>query len=466
MGRERDRATRRDGCDHGLARFGPAGVKGSYVRISTVLFAAGLAGTVTNVSVTVVASPLAREWHVALSEVAVGVLALNISMAFVMPIAGLTAGRYGMRALLLVGGTTLSVSTILLLFADNTLLLTIGRLGQGAGMAAVTPTAVQASNHLLERREHAKALGWWSAANGVGLAIGPVLGGTLFDLGGWRLVPLPALAVGILVIVSTLRGVPRAMRHEGPVRLYGVIMLSLMAGASVVVVSAVSVGSVLVAVMTGVALLVLLVYSLLGPRRSELPLNWLHDVMVRRSATGASVQMFVNGMVQVGVPAWLVTEAITSSSGAGVTLLAMTLTMTVMGPLTGRRSHIEYGRWFRAGAALCAMGVLALAVSAGIGPWWITYPSLVITGVGAGSLLTPSFQAFSRTIPGRDGVGIAMYNLCRLSSFAVGGIVGATAVDGGMPAIAFLIAATLCGLMLTRPFPRPAMTGSSVATGA
>lgn len=440
-------------------------MKGSYVRVSIVLFAAGLAGTITNVSVTVVTSPLAREWQVDLSEVAVGVLALNISMAFVMPIAGLTAGRYGMRTLLLVGGTTLVASTVVLLFAEGTLLLTIGRLGQGAAMAAVTPSAVQASNHLLERQEHAKALGWWSAANGAGLAIGPVVGGLLFDLGGWRLVPLPTLGVGALVIISTLRGIPRGMRHEGPTRLYGVLMLSLMAGAAVVTISALSVGAVVVYVATGAGLIALLAYSLMGSRRSELPLEWLHQVMVRRSSTGASVQMFINGMVQVGVPAWLVTEAIFSSSGAGLTLIAMTLTMTVMGPVTGRRSHIDYGRWFKAGAKLCALGALALALASGPGPWWLIYPALVITGVGAGALLTPSFQAFSATIPGRDGVGIAMYNLCRLSSFAVGGIVGAAAVDGGRTAIAFLIAAALCALMLTRSFPR-AGTSQPAATGA
>jgi MFS family permease len=428
-------------------------VRGSYARISVVLFAAGMAGTVANVSVTVVTSSLAREWGLPLSQVAVAVLAQNVAMAFVMPVAGLTAGRYGMRALLILGGATLGVSTILLLFAQDLTLLTIGRLGQGAGMAAVTPTAVQASNNLLSRADHSRALGWWSAANGAGLALGPVLGGGLFDLGGWEWVPIPTLLIALLLILSTIRGVPSGVRYEGPVRLFGVIMLSLMAGISVAVLSAISVGAIVAGAFGAVVLVAILTYSLLGRRRSELPLDWLRDLMVRRSGTGASVQMFINGMVQVGVPAWLVTEAITSSGGAGVTLLAMTLTMTVMGPITGRRFHISYARWFKAGALLCAVGVAGLALSASVAPWWIAWPTLVITGLGAGSLLTPSFQAFSATAPGKDGVGIAMYNLCRLSSFAVGGIVAAAAVDGGAPWIAFLVGASICLLLLTRSFP-------------
>ncbi len=175
--------------------------------------------------------------------------------------------------------------------------------------------------------------------------------------------------------------------------------------------------------------------------------------MVRRSGTGASAQMFINGMAQVGVPAWLVTAGIASAGGAGATLLAMTLTMTVMGPFTGRRFHISYGRWFKTGGLLSAVGIGGLAVSASVAPWWISLPMLVVSGAGAGCLLTPSFQAFSATVPGKDGVGIAMYNMLRLSSFAVGGIVAAAAVDGGAPWIAFVVGAGLCLLLLTRSFP-------------
>ena len=420
--------------------------------MSAVLFAAGLAGTVTNVSVTVVTSSLARQWDAPLSTTAVAVLALNVSMAFVMPVAGLTAGRYGMRAVLVGGGCVLGASTILLLFAGDVVTLAIGRLGQGAGLAAITPTSVQASNNSLETKEHARALGWWSAANGAGLALGPVLGGWLFDIGGWPLVPAPTIAIAAFVVLSALRGVPRGMRHEGSVRLYGAVMISLLAGFAVALLSAISIGAWPLAAGTGALVTVLAAYALLGGRRSQLPLGWLRDVMVRRSAMGASIQMFVNGIAQVAVPAWLVTEAITSSGGAGAMLLAMTLTMTVMGPITGRGAHVSYRRWFRAGALLCAGGAAGLAASTSALPTWTMLPALVITGVGAGCLLTPSFQAFSGTVPGKDGVGLALYNLCRLSAFAVGGIVGAAAVDARVPAVGFAFAALLCLLLVTRSF--------------
>jgi MFS family permease len=142
----------------------------------------------------------------------------------------------------------------------------------------------------------------------------------------------------------------------------------------------------------------------------------------------------------------------------------MTLTMTVMGPVTGSRSDVPYARWFRTGLLLCALGAVGLAIGASVVPWWLAVPALVVTGVGNGSLLTPSFQAFSQTPPGKDGVGLAMYNVCRLSSFAVGGIVGAAAVQADAAWVGFVIASVVCLVLVTRTFPKVAIAQRSRVT--
>ena len=100
----------------------------------------------------------------------------------------------------------------------------------------------------------------------------------------------------------------------------------------------------------------------------------------------------------------------------------MTITMKVMGPFTGARSYVPYFRWFRSGLILCAGGLIGLAWASGPGPWWIGLPLLVVTGLGAGSLLTPSFNTFTDTVAGGEGVSIAMYSVLRLSFFAIGGL--------------------------------------------
>ena len=423
----------------------------SYPLLVSVLVATALVGTVANVSVTVATSGIADEFGVSLQSVAVSVLSMNISMAFVMPLAGLIAGRIGLRETLIASGTVLIISTVVLMLADNLLWLTIGRLGQGAGLAGTTPTAVQAAGRLLDKERRSRALGWWSAANGAGLALGPVAGGTLLDLGGWQLVPLPTVFIAGSIVITALLGVPARVKQSSSFPLQGVVLLSLMAGTTVATLSALSNSAWVVASATGCALVALAVTAGWRNRKyGTFPMHWLQDVLVRRSSTGASMQMFANGLVQVTVPAWLISTSTTSAGIAGVVLLAMTVTMTVMGPFTGSRSYIPYSHWFHYGLILCAAGLFGLAWASGPGPWWIAFPLLLVTGLGAGSLLTPSFNTFTGTIAGGEGVGIAMYNVLRLSFFAIGGLVGAAAVGTGYTWAAFLTGGILCLLIAAR----------------
>ena len=439
----------------------------SYLMLTAVLIATAFAGTLANVSVTVATSGIALEFDVPLQSVAVAVLALNVSMAFVMPMAGMIAGRIGLRETLIVAGGILTVSTAVLIFADDLRWITIGRLGQGAGMAGTTPTAVQAAGRLLDADRRSRALGWWSAANGAGLALGPVAGGTLLDLGGWQLVPVPTLFIGVAIVVTAWLGVPAAHKRKSSVPLQGVILLSLIAGSTIALLSALSNSVWAVAGAIGVAVVALTVVAWWRNRRdAAFPTHWLRDVLVRRSSTGASLQMFANGIAQVTVPAWLVITSTTSAGVAGTVLLMMTLTMSVMGPLTGARSHIPYRRWFGAGLVGCAAGMFGLALASGPGDWWIALPALVVTGLGAGSLLTPSFNTFSGTIAGAEGVGIAMYNVLRLSFFAIGGLIGAAAVGTGNTWAAFFTGGVICLLaaaratLADRRAPAPGLTAA------
>ena len=89
---------------------------------------------------------------------------------------------------------------------------------QGLGCAAV-PTAVMgtlARSFPPERRS--RVMGAWGAANGIGQAVGPPIGGLVADAFGWRAIfgALVPLTVGVLVL--TLRVVPRDSGHRHPDR--------------------------------------------------------------------------------------------------------------------------------------------------------------------------------------------------------------------------------------------------------
>ena len=72
-------------------------------------------------------------------------------------------------------------------------------------------------------------------------------------------------------------------------------------------------------------------------------------------------------------------------------------------------------------------GGLGALAAATVGTWWVALPALVVLGIGAGALLSPSFTAFIHTPAGHNAVGLAMFNVLRLKAFAVGACGGSSA---------------------------------------
>lgn len=430
------------------SRLGGPETPGRYVRVSVALAVTALVGTVVNTSVTVAVAGIAQDLGAPLATTGVAVLLMNVSMAFLMPLAGLAAGRIGARETLVAAGVLVVVSTALLASADSLAMVAVGRLLQGGALAAVLPTVVQASTAILEDRDRARALGWWAAANGVGLAVAPLLGGVLLDLGGWRLVTLPSVALGVAMIASATAAFPPRLRHDAGVPLRGVAALSLLAGTFITFLAALSASAWIVAAAVACALALATIHvGRLVLRTGELdrPARWWRERLVRRTSLGASAQMMANGMAQVTVPARLVSQGRVSSGGAGALLLLMTFTMAAMGPVTGRLSGVPFDRWLLGGLSGCFAGLGVMTLAGGAGPWWLVSAGLPVLGVSAGALLTPSLHGYSVSVAGGDAVGLALFNVLRLGWFAIGGLMGVAAIGLGLPWLAFAIGAVGAG---------------------
>lgn len=421
-----------------------------YRRLSWALFLAGLAGTISNTSVTVVTSGIASTFDLRVSVAAVVAISINLSMAFFMPLAGWVSGRIGPRKVLLGSALILVGSSVVLALSDGILSLMLGRIGQGVALGGVTPTAVQAATIVLAERERGRAIGWWSAANGIGLAIGPLAGGLLFAQGGWRIVPLPAVMIGVLLFVVSLY-VPKGIRGKASIALDSVMLIGGTAAVALMLTSALSAGATTAALLLTAALVAIVGIALLRTVRVGplVPPSWVRLARVRRPALSGGLQMFVNGMCQVAVPVWLVTTIGLDQGAAGIVLIAMTATMALAAPFVGRRVDVAFESWVVIGFALVAAGLMAASAAIGADAWPWLIPSLVVVGAGSACLLTTSFHAFSRTEAGSEGVGLAIYNVMRLGAFALGGLVGVTALEAGAAGVSYVAAAALCAAFAT-----------------
>jgi EmrB/QacA subfamily drug resistance transporter len=160
--------------------------------------------------------------------------------AFLVALAGLLlmgsglADRFGRRRIFLAGMAAFAAASALCALAPSPVALICARALMGAAAACVLPPALSLIAVMFPPEERPKALGVWAAVAGVGLVIGPVLGGILVHEVGWEAVFLVNVPVSLLVVAVGLRALPESTRPgTPPIDVLGVV-LSIVALAGIV----------------------------------------------------------------------------------------------------------------------------------------------------------------------------------------------------------------------------------------
>ncbi|GGM35104.1 MFS transporter [Dactylosporangium sucinum] len=152
---------------------------------------------------------------------AVGSYALLFATALFA--AGALGDRYGHRTILVLGLACFGAASIWAAWAGDAtgLILARGLMGLGGAMMMPTSMAIIGATFPAERR--AGAIAAWSASSGVGVALGPLLGGVLVDHFWWGSVFLVNLPVVAIALVGVLAVVPNprlaARRRPDPLGL-------------------------------------------------------------------------------------------------------------------------------------------------------------------------------------------------------------------------------------------------------
>ncbi len=123
---------------------------------------------------------------------------------------GALADRVGRKLLYTYGFAVFTAGSALCGLAPGLDWLIAARVLQGLGAAMLQANSVALIATALRRRELARGLGVQGATQAIGLALGPVLGGVLLSLGGWRLVFLVNVPAGILGVALGWLMLPRS----------------------------------------------------------------------------------------------------------------------------------------------------------------------------------------------------------------------------------------------------------------
>lgn len=121
---------------------------------------------------------------------------------------------FGKRLMLYIGLVLFGAASMLCGIAENGIFLIIFRAVQGLGVAMLIPSSLALVAVIFPAEERGKAIGIWTGVSGLGMAIGPVLGGIITSLLSWRwvfFVNVPILIIaGFIGMVSI-----REIQHQG-----------------------------------------------------------------------------------------------------------------------------------------------------------------------------------------------------------------------------------------------------------
>lgn len=123
---------------------------------------------------------------------------------------GVVGDRRGRRTALLFGLTLFAAGSVWCALAPTVDLLLVGRVLQALGPPLVLPASLAiVTSTYASPADRARAVGLWGAGSGLGLTLGPLLGGLIVDTVGWRGVFGVNAPVALGLAVIALRVIPR-----------------------------------------------------------------------------------------------------------------------------------------------------------------------------------------------------------------------------------------------------------------
>jgi len=176
---------------------------------SLTLAAMSLGFGVVQLDVTIVntaLSSIGRSLGGGVAELQWVVSAYTIAFAAIILTAGALGDRAGARKIFIAGFALFTAASVACALAYSAAVLILSRALQGAGAALLVPNSLALLNHAYPgEQERGRAIGIWAAGASLALTAGPLAGGVLIALVGWRSIFLVNLPIGVAGMWLTWR---------------------------------------------------------------------------------------------------------------------------------------------------------------------------------------------------------------------------------------------------------------------
>ncbi|TDD64592.1 DHA2 family efflux MFS transporter permease subunit [Jiangella aurantiaca] len=435
-----------------------------------------------NLVVTSALPVLQREFQASIEELQWFVNAYTLAFAGLILVAVALGDRFGRRRVFALGLALFTVASALCAVSVESWQLIAARAVQGAAAAALMPLSLTLLSTSVTPRRRPLAIGVWGGVTGLGVALGPLVGGAVVEGMNWNAIFWLNVPIGVLSLPLVLMVLPESFGRRVRVDLVGVGLastglLTLVFG----IVRAESVGwgsaQIVSTLAAGVVLLGLFVAWERRTADPLLSLGLFHDRgFSTANVVGVLFSFGVFGAIFILIQFLQVVQGY-SPLEAGVLTMPWTMAPMVVAPLAGlavprlgTRLPIVTGLVFVA----VALAWIALVMAEDVG-YGRLVGAFALAGVGMGLVIAPSATAVLATIRDEDnakasgtnsalrevGVALGIAVLTAVFTGAGGALTPTGYVDAAV--VAVLVGAGVVGLGALAALALPhGRTGRSV----
>ena len=369
-----------------------------------------------------------RALHATVSDLEWTVNAYTLAFAVLMMSGSALGDRFGRKRVFLIGVALFTLGSGLAALSDTATHLLLSRALQGVGAAFLTPLTLTLLARAFPPEQRAAIIGLWAGVSGLGLAIGPLVGGAIVDGITWSAIFWINVPIGLAVVVLGALRLEESFGDPQPLDLVGLL---LAAGGLFGIVFGLIRGNALgwnsgavVSAFTAGALA--LAAFIVWERRSPAPMLNLGLFRVRAFSVSNAVGFLMSAGMFGSI--FLLTLFIQQVQGAspfqaGLKTMPWTGTIMIVAPLAGLLAgRIGSRPVVIAGMALQASALAWLGWIAQPGTAYIDLlPAFIMGGIGMGLTFAPLSSAVINSIPNNlEGQASGAYNSIR----ELGGVFG------------------------------------------
>jgi EmrB/QacA subfamily drug resistance transporter len=202
----------------------------TFVVTSVVLFMVQL----DNLVVTTALPTIRVELHASLASLEWTVNAYTLTFACLLLTGAALGDRFGRKRFFIGGLVLFTLASAGAAMSTTATQLDVARAVQGVGAAILTPLTLTLLSASVSPARRALALGAWGAVGGLGIAVGPVIGGAIVDGASWQWIFWVNVPLGVILLpiaaarLTESRGAPRRLDVLGTVlasvALFGIVL--------------------------------------------------------------------------------------------------------------------------------------------------------------------------------------------------------------------------------------------------